>query len=337
MPTSDLTTLQKLLITPQKIIITTHHKPDGDAMGSSLAMYHYLKQKGHQVHLITPTDYPNFLHWMPGNDDVIIYTESISKAHELLDESDLIFCLDFNALSRINDLGHYIKQVTAKKIMIDHHLEPEGFENYRLWDIRACATAELVYQFITEIMDDNRLINEIIATCLYVGIISDSGSFRFPNTRPVVHRIAADLMEKGAKNAEIHQLLFENSTEQRLRFLGFCLHEKLEIKPNLHTALITVSKNEIEAYKITTGDTEGIVNFALSIKDIKMAAFIVERSDMVKLSLRSIGDVPVNEICSKYFNGGGHKNAAGGNSTESLERTIQKFHSILPEFSAYLQ
>lgn len=337
MPTSDLTTLQKLLITPQKIIITTHHKPDGDAMGSSLAMYHYLKQKGHQVHLITPTDYPNFLHWMPGNDDVIIYTESISKAHELLDESDLIFCLDFNALSRINDLGYYIKQVTAKKIMIDHHLEPEGFENYRLWDIRACATAELVYQFITEIMDDNRLINEIIATCLYVGIISDSGSFRFPNTRPVVHRIAADLMEKGAKNAEIHQLLFENSTEQRLRFLGFCLHEKLEIKPNLHTALITVSKNEIEAYKITTGDTEGIVNFALSIKDIKMAAFIVERSDMVKLSLRSIGDVPVNEICSKYFNGGGHKNAAGGNSTESLERTIQKFHSILPEFSAYLQ
>ncbi len=337
MPTSDLTTLQKLLITPQKIIITTHHKPDGDAMGSSLAMYHYLKQKGHQVHLITPTDYPNFLHWMPGNDDVIIYTESISKAHELLDESDLIFCLDFNALSRINDLGHYIKQVTAKKIMIDHHLEPEGFESYRLWDIRACATAELVYQFITEIMDDNRLINEIIATCLYVGIISDSGSFRFPNTRPVVHRIAADLMEKGAKNAEIHQLLFENSTEQRLRFLGFCLHEKLEIKPNLHTALITVSKNEIEAYKITTGDTEGIVNFALSIKDIKMAAFIVERSDMVKLSLRSIGDVPVNEICSKYFNGGGHKNAAGGNSTESLERTIQKFHSILPEFSAYLQ
>jgi phosphoesterase RecJ-like protein len=332
----DIASLTELLAQPQKIVITTHHKPDGDAMGSSLGLYNYLIQQGHHVKVITPTDYPQFLDWMPGNGEVIIYTEQKTAADILIADAKLIFCLDFNALSRINEMGVEVGKSPAVKVMIDHHLEPEDFDDYRYWDINACATAQLVYTFIVHELNNSKLINKDVATCLYTGIMTDSASFSLPNTTSAVHRIIADLIDAGAVNYHIHDLVYNNSTENRLRFLGTCLSQRLEVLYEYNTAIITVSKEDLENYGIVTGDTEGIVNYALSIAGIRLAAFIVERTDMVKLSLRSKGEFPANDICKKYFKGGGHRNAAGGISSGNLEQTVNQFKLILPEYKKLL-
>lgn len=332
----DITQLRELLAQPQKIVITTHHKPDGDALGSSLGLYNYLIQLGHHVTVVSPTDYPDFLSWMPGNGEVVIYTENTVLSAELVAQASIIFCLDFNALNRINELGELVRESIAKKIMIDHHLEPEDFDDYRFWNINACATAQLIYQFIVEELDGKQYINQDVATCLYTGIMTDSGSFRFPGTTSAVHRVVADLIDAGAVNWRIHELVYSNSSEDRLRFLGHCLSEKLEVIHEYNTALISVNHDELEKYHVITGDTEGIVNYALSITGIRLAAFIVQRPDKVKLSLRSKGDFPANEICKKYFSGGGHRNAAGGSSTDTLEQVINQFKSILPEYKTLL-
>lgn len=332
----SLSELKTLLATPQKIVITTHHKPDGDAMGSSLGLYAYLIQKGHHVKVITPTDYPYFLHWLPNNSDVIIYTDAKEEAERHVAEASMIFCLDFNTLSRINELGEVIRNAEGYKLMIDHHLEPEDFDDYRHWSINACAAAQLVYDFIVNVLEDGKMMNKDIATCLYTGIMTDSGSFRFASADATVYRIGADLIEAGAEHWRIHQLVYDNATENRLRFLGNCLTNKLEILREFNTAIISVTAEELKRFNIVTGDTEGIVNYALSINGIKLAAFIIERSDKVKLSLRSTGDFPANEICKKYFNGGGHRNAAGGYSDLNLEETIVHFKTILPEYKTQL-
>jgi len=332
----SITEIKELLATPQHIVITTHHKPDGDAMGSSLGLYAYLIQLGHHVKVITPTDYPSFLHWLPNNSDVIIYTEETELAAQLVAEAALIFCLDFNTLSRINELGELVRASDAYKLMIDHHLEPEDFDDYRHWSINACAAAQLVYEFIVNELNDGAMMNKDIATCLYTGIMTDSGSFRFESANAAVYRIAADLIDAGAEHWRIHQLVYDNATENRLRFLGHCISNKLEILREYNTAIITVTKQELNEYKIVTGDTEGIVNYALSINGIKLAAFIIERTDKVKLSLRSTGDFPANEICKKYFDGGGHRNAAGGASSKDLPSTVNDFKEILKEYKTQL-
>lgn len=330
------TDLKALLATPQQIVITTHHKPDGDAMGSSLGLYAYLIQKGHHVTVITPTDYPDFLYWLPNNSDVIIYTEHEEQSVTLINEAALIFCLDFNTLSRINELGDHIRNTSAIKVMIDHHLDPEDFDDFRHWDINACAAAQLVYDFIVNVMEEPELVSKDVATCLFTGIMTDSGSFRFASATSTVYRIGADLIDLGAEHWRIHQLVYDNVSENRLKFLGYCLSNKLVILRDFNTAIITVTKEELEKYQIVTGDTEGIVNYALSINGIKLAAFIIERQDSVKLSLRSTGDFPANEICKKYFQGGGHRNAAGGKSDKTLEETILDFKAILPEYKMQL-
>jgi len=332
----DITPLINLLTQPQKIVITTHHKPDGDAMGSSLGLYNYLIQQGHHVQVIAPTDYPDFLSWMPGNEEVIIFTETEQRSAELIADADITFCLDFNALNRINEMGELVRASKAVKVMIDHHLEPEDFDDYRHWNINACATAQLVYDFIVNVLHHKELINADVATCLYTGIMTDSASFRLPNTTSEVHRIIADLIDLGAVNWRIHELVYNSASENRLRFLGHCLTNCLEVLPEYNTAIIAVDKAAIKKYDVNTGDTEGIVNYALSISSIRLAAFIVERSDKVKLSLRSKGDFPANDICKKYFSGGGHRNAAGGQSTDSLEQVVEQFKSILPSYKKLL-
>jgi len=332
----DLTALTELLASPKKIVITTHHKPDGDAMGSSLGLYNYLIQQGHHASVIAPTDYPAFLSWLPRNGDVIIYTEQAEKSAALITDADLIFCLDFNALSRINEMGVLVGESKAYKIMIDHHLEPQDFDDYRHWNINACATAQLIYDFIANELHHRELINADVATCLYTGIMTDSASFRLPNTTSTVHRIVADLIDLGAVNWRIHELVYNSATENRLRFLGHCLANCLEVLPEYHTAIIAVNNTDLHKYDVDTGDTEGIVNYALSMANIKLAAFIVERSDRVKLSLRSKGEFPANEICKKYFDGGGHRNAAGGHSGNTLEQVVQQFKTILPEYKKLL-
>ncbi|HEY9534953.1 MAG TPA: DHH family phosphoesterase, partial [Mucilaginibacter sp.] len=300
----DITTLKDLLAQPKKIIITTHHKPDGDAMGSSLGLYNYLIQQGHHTTVIAPTDYPDFLSWMPGNAEVIIYTDKTEQANALIAAADIIFCLDFNNLSRINEMGEQVRAAKAYKIMIDHHLEPEDFDDFRHWDINACAAAQLVYSFIADVLDNKKLINKDVATCLYTGIMTDSASFRLPNTTSTVHRVVADLIDAGAVNWRIHELVYNSASENRLRFLGHCLSNRLEVLHEFNTAIIVITKQDLEKYHVNTGDTEGIVNYALSIASIRLAAFIVERPDRVKLSLRSKGDFPANEICKLYFSGG---------------------------------
>jgi len=332
----DIASLIELLAQPQKIVITTHHKPDGDAIGSSLGLYNYLIQQGHHVKVITPTDYPEYFNWMPGNGEVIIYTEQLDQSAELISEAKIIFCLDFNALSRINEMGELVAKSSSLKILIDHHLEPGDFDDYRHWDITACATAQLVYTFIAEKLKNKALVNKDVATCLYAGIMTDSASFSLPNTTSDVHRITAELIDAGAVNWRIYDLVYNNAPENQLRFLGLCLSQRLEVLHEFNTAIITASREDLEQFDVKTGETEGIVNYALSLAGIRMAAFIVERKDQVKLSLRSRGEIPVNAICKKYFNGGGHYNAAGGHLADGLENVIKKFKLILPEYKKLL-
>lgn len=333
---AQLADLIQWLAGSRRIVITTHHKPDGDAMGSSLGLYNYLLKKGHQVHVVSPSDYPHFLHWLPGNAEVVTYTEELARAKQLVEEAELIFCLDFNALSRINELGELVAAAGAKKIMVDHHLDPQGFEDFAYWDATACATAELIYRLIVD-LGDAAAIDRDIATCLYTGIMTDSGSFRFPNTTSDVHRIIAELIDAGANNSRIHELVYDNNQENRLRFLGYCLSSKLVVMPEYHTAYFYISKQELDKFQIQTGDTEGIVNYALSLNGIKLAAFIVDRGPVRKMSFRSKGEFPANEIARKYFEGGGHRNAAGGSSSLSLSETVDRFIQILPEFEEMLK
>lgn len=332
----ELDSLKELLAQPRRIVITTHHKPDGDAMGSSLGLYNYLIQKGHHVQVITPSDYPVFLQWMPNNTEVLIYPQQAEQSNRYIAEAELIFCLDFNALNRIHEMGVPIQGSSAKKVMIDHHLEPQDFDDYRYWSINACSTAQLVYEFIVNVMVEPELINKDVATCLYTGIMTDSGSFRFPTTTPSVHIIVADLISRGAENWKIHQLVYDNFSESRLRFLGYCLLNKLVVLPEYKAAYFSVSAEELKRFSITTGDSEGLVNYALTINGTRLAALIIERPDTVKLSLRSTGDFPANEICKKYFKGGGHRNAAGGQSDLSLDDTVLKLKEILIEYKSLL-
>lgn len=331
-----LNELKEKLAKRQKIVITTHFKPDGDAMGSSLGLYHWLKGHGHEVDLIVPSDYPSFLFWMPGQDRVIVYPANKQKADQLIENADIIFCLDFNNLSRIHDMAPSVRNAKGTKVMIDHHLTPEGFDDFRHWDNHAAATAQLVYDFIVNHFDDRSAITSDIATSLYTGIMTDTGSFRFQSTTAEVHLIVADLISLGAENWKIHEHIFNSSTENRLKFLGYCLLNRLEVIPEYNTALFAVSSEDLKTFNVTTGDTEGLVNYALSVSGIRLAALIIDRTERVKLSLRSIGDIPCNEICSTYFGGGGHRNAAGGQSTAPMDQVVETFKSILPEYKNLL-
>ncbi|MEQ8927969.1 MAG: bifunctional oligoribonuclease/PAP phosphatase NrnA [Fulvivirga sp.] len=322
---------KKLLSEPQKVVITTHHKPDADALGSSLGLANYLIKKGHDVAVISPTDYPNFLSWMKGNSEVIVFENNEQeKSKELVGDASLIFCLDFSNLHRINELGELVRESKAKKVLIDHHLEPEDFADYALWSIEAAATAELVHQLIND-MGDGDLIDKDIAEALYAGIMTDTGSFKHPNTTKNVFLVCSDLIDKGADTAKVAKLIYDTNSVNRVKFLGYALNEKLKILPEYSTAYFAITADELKQFNSQTGDTEGLVNYALSIKGIKLAAVIIDRTVAVKMSFRSVGDFSVNEFARKNFEGGGHKNAAGGISYETLEATVEKFEKLLKE------
>ncbi len=318
------------------IIITTHHKPDGDAMGSSLALFGYLKQLKHTVRLITPTDYPSFLHWMPGHKDVIIYEQNEKRCKALAEEADFIFCLDFNDLNRINEFGSVVECSKAEKIMIDHHREPSGFDDYRYWTYEASSTSELIFEFIKKCGHLDRITPEI-ANCLYTGIMTDTGSFRYRGTSSNTHRAIAELIDKGAQNSMIHELVYDSNTPMRLKMMGFVLYEKLEILTAYNTALVYLTREELARFNIKTGDTEGFVNYGLSIEGIKLSVLIVDRTKLVKMSFRSKGDFSCNEFARDHFNGGGHKNAAGGQSSDSLDMTISRFTEVLSRYKDQLK
>ncbi len=333
---NDIEALRELLSSPRKIIITTHHKPDADALGSSLALSGFLKKKGHHVQVITPTDYPRFLHWMHGNQDVIIFNEgNEAKTEEMLDDADMVFCLDFSALGRINEMGELIRKSPVHKVLIDHHLEPEPFADFTLWNPKASSTAELVYQLISKLEPENGL-DLHISECIYAGILTDTGGFRHPTTSRNVHIVIADLLRYGVDASRIHKLIYDTSTESRIRFLGYVLEQKLVVLQEYHTAFIVISKEELDRFHSETGDTEGFVNYALSIEGIVMGAVIIDRTEAVKMSFRSVGDFSVNQFARNHFEGGGHKNAAGGKSDESIEETVARFVGLLPQYKNQL-
>lgn len=323
---------QELIQKHQKVVITTHFKPDADALGSSLALSGFLLKLGHQVSVITPSDYPDFLNWMPGNSQVIVYekgkTDFVSK--KLIQEADLIFCLDFSALSRIHDLEKPVGESKAVKVMIDHHTNPEDFAEYALHNSKAASTTELIYDLI-EMLGKKSLIDTAFGECIYAGLMTDTGSFRHPSTTARVHEIAGELISLGVNTNKIHRNIYDSFSEERLKFLGFMLSEKLKVLPEYNVAYFTVTKDELKKFNSQTGDTEGIVNYALSINGISMAAIIVERPEAIKMSFRSIESVAVNDIAAIHFSGGGHRNAAGG-KTEGigLAATEARFLEILP-------
>jgi phosphoesterase RecJ-like protein len=262
-----------------------------------------------------------------------------SKKHELInqliDAADIIFCLDFSSLHRINELGEKVRISNAKKVLIDHHLNPEDFADFEIWRVSAAATAELVYELIIS-LEERHLIDSDIAEALYAGIMTDTGSFQHSNTTQNVHKITASLMELGADTNKVARLIYDSNSLSRLRFMGFALSERLEVLEEFNVALFAISQEDLSNYHSKTGDTEGLVNYALSIKGVVLAALIIDRGELIKLSLRSIGDFPANELAHKYFNGGGHKNAAGGRSTLSLEETVKKFKGLLPAYKSKL-
>jgi bifunctional oligoribonuclease and PAP phosphatase NrnA len=324
--------LKEYLISPKKIVIITHFKPDADALGSSLGLALYLQRRGHLVNVVTPSDYPDFLNWMAGNKEVLVYQkDKPKKAADLVAGADMIFCLDFSSLNRIDGMGEMVRESKAKKVLVDHHLEPERFADFEQWDGQAASTAELVYELILE-MGDVMLINHDIANNLYAGIMTDTGGFRHSNTRHKQFKIAGELVALGADPSRVSKLIYDTNSLERLRLMGYVLSQKLQVLPEYNTAYITLSSEELKRFGSQTGDTEGLVNYGLSIKGVRLSVLISDRRENIKLSFRSLGSFSVNDLARAHFQGGGHRNAAGGQTNTTLDETLQKFLSLLPQY-----
>jgi phosphoesterase RecJ-like protein len=324
--------LQQLLANPQKIAIIPHRNVDGDAMGSTLGLYHILKQLNHQITVVVPNEIPEYLKWIPGIEEATLIFEGAknSEAIKVLKEAELIFTLDFNAFHRTGEqMETTLKTLSATFIMIDHHEKPDNFAKYMFSDINYSSTCQMVYEFIQKLELGN-YINLNAATCLYTGIATDSGGFRFPRTTGNLHRIVADLIDLGVNNSQIHENLYDNGDYNKLQILGKAL-TNMKVLPEYKTSYIALSQQEQNELQVKKGDTEGIVNYGLTIKNIDFAAFFTEVTEekIIKISFRSQGDFDVNQFARNHFNGGGHKNAAGGKSFDSLEDTITKFIAIL--------
>ncbi|MEL6192217.1 MAG: bifunctional oligoribonuclease/PAP phosphatase NrnA [Bacteroidota bacterium] len=324
-----ISTLKEWLASPKRIAITTHQRPDGDAIGSSLGLYHFLKDSGHKVKIIAPTDYGENLKWLPGREDIIIGPDDPDMANWNFESADLIFCLDFNALSRINEFEDTVRYAEGKKIMVDHHLEPEGFSDLDFWDHTASSTAEMVFRMITALGETDKISTDA-AEAIYMGVMTDTGSFRFTSTTPAVHRMIAVLLEKGANSNKIHDRIHGNSTENRLRFFGYCLSNCLFILPELKTAYIKVDKSVFKEFYIKPGETEGLVNYALGIKNVNLGILLTSQDDIVKFSFRSREEVSASEL-AKQFGGGGHFYAAGARLIGNLEEAEEKLIALLEE------
>ncbi|MCS7019261.1 MAG: bifunctional oligoribonuclease/PAP phosphatase NrnA [Cytophagales bacterium] len=321
----NIESLRQALSVPRKIVIIPHQKPDADALGSCLALWNFFKNKGHVATVISPTQYPDFLQWMPGHEETLVYSEAThGSCQQVISEAEIIFCLDFNDLKRCEPLDVLISgNTTAIKAMVDHHQDKKDFANFEYVRVTAAATAELIYELIHLLGNDSD-ITPPIASCIYAGIMTDTGSFKYPATTPQIHRIVANLMEKGINHSLIHRNIYDNSTLDRLRLKGFALSERLKVIPELHTAYFVLSKADLSRFHHQIGDTEGLVNYGLSIRGVKLSVILKEDEGFVKMSLRSVGSLSVNDIARTHFNGGGHINAAGGRlpgmSIEEAER-----------------
>ncbi len=336
MENTDFQKINDLLTQPASILITTHTNPDGDAIGSSLALSAYLLKKHHQVKIIVPDPFPEFLTWMPGQENVLIFKQDPDKCNSIIGEADMVFCLDFNHLNRLNEAGVQIMKSKAKKILIDHHLSPSSHFDLKISIPDTSSTSELIYDFILA-SGDHALLDKSIAACIYAGIVTDTGSFSYSCNYVKTYEIVADLYRLGIDGEHIHRLIYDTYSEKRLRLLGYSISDKLVVLPDYHTAYISLSREELDRFDYQVGDTEGVVNYALSMKNINLAALFMDRDGQVKISFRSKGNFSVDELARKYFNGGGHSNASGANCDTSLEETLRIFLDILPKFQKQLK
>ncbi len=332
MSEKDIAEIKHLLSTSKKVVIIPHKNPDGDAIGASLALYQFLKRQGHEVTVIAPNDYPHFLKWMPFEKDVLKFDSNQKNAEKRIEEAAVIFTLDFNSLSRVGDMQVALSNAKGTFIMIDHHQQPDDYATYMYSDTSIGSTCEMLFNFL-QWLDGDALIDAETASCLYAGIMTDTGSFRFPSTSSTTHKVIALLIDKGIDNAAIHNSVYDTNSLDKLQLLG-CALKNLVYLAEYHTAYIALSKEELSTFNFKKGDTEGFVNYGLSIEGAKLAAIFIEslEEDHVKISLRSKGDLSVNQMAREHFEGGGHINAAGGRSDKDLKGTIAYFKSILPSY-----
>jgi phosphoesterase RecJ-like protein len=325
------------LNTPAKAVITMHQKPDGDAMGSALGLYHFLIALGHDATVISPTNWATFLDWMPGVDKVIDFEQQKEKALGIINSVGMIFCLDFNVLHRTKNMEQPLLAARCTKILIDHHEQPqEDAFTYGISNTSKSSTCEMVYDFIVASGHASKL-NQDMAECLYTGVMTDTGSFRFPATTASVHRMIAHLKDIGLLHTRVHDNIYDNFLENRLRFIGYALVNRLEVLYEYNTALMYITRGDLQRYNIKTGDTEGLVNYLLTIQDIKFGALVIDRDGERKWSFRSKGLFDVNAFARKHFTGGGHVNAAGGSSYDSLDKNVQYFKEVIKEYQNQLQ
>ena len=326
--------LKKELSGPRRIVITTHQGPDGDAMGSSLALYMFLKKRGHDVRVIVPNDYPEYLHWLPLNDDVVNFMKNRPLGEELVEKAEFVFHLDYNVLSRSADMTRFLYKCRATRVLIDHHPDPEMPCRYVFIDTRVSSTCELLYGIMKRW--DHTLIDHDIATCLYTGVMTDTGSFCYRSAGEQTFFVAAELMRYGISREDIYDKVYDNYSENRARLQGYCLNEKMEVFPQYRAALISLDLEEQRRYGFVIGDTEGFVNLPLSIKGIRFSAFFLEKEDKTKMSFRSKGNFSVNDFSRTHYGGGGHLNAAGGDSKIPMPELIQQFRDLLQTYEKEL-
>ncbi|GBU08724.1 exopolyphosphatase [Bacteroidales bacterium] len=318
-----------------RIVIVSHVSPDGDAIGSSLGLAHFLQELGKQVTVIVPNDFPEFLKWMKSANDIIVYDRVPTLAEETIAIAELIFCLDFNALKRIEKLGPLVESSPAKKVMIDHHLYPENFCNVTMSYPQITSTCEMIFRFICR-MGMFEDMNKHSAECIYTGMMTDTGGFSYASNNAEMYYIIGELIKKGINKDEIYRLVYNTNSLDRLRLMGLVLYEKMKVYPEVKTALIVLSSSEQYKYNCKKGDTEGFVNLPLSMSDVVFSVFIREDRDYLKISLRSKGDFACNEFAAANFNGGGHKNASGGEFYGTLEEAVAHFEKVLPAYASLL-
>ena len=329
---ADIHAFGELLSTPKKIIALSHVNPDGDAIGACLALQHSLTAKGHQVTLVAPNRFPEFLQWMPGASGILIYKEHKHKVQRLLTEAELVICVDFNDLQRIDDLGAFVLNTPAKRALIDHHLEPDkNTFDFLFWGTDFCSSAEVVYHLLKELYRQDA-ISTIVASTIYAGIMTDTNDFRNNCSNPNIFETVADLIRCGIDKDKIHSEVYDNYTEDRLRLMGYALHEKLVVLPHYRAAYIALSKQELTQFNHQIGDTEGFVNFPLNIKGIVLSAFFTETQDNIRVSFRSKGEFSVNDFARAHFMGGGHKNAAGGKLSTTMNEAVEFFKQALQKY-----
>ena len=322
--------------TPKEIFLSAHENPDGDAVGSLLALFHFFNSMGHTVTMMVPNRFPDFLTWMPGQENIMIYAESKSHCDEKMNRADVLFSLDYNSPSRIGKAEQTFRSSTAIKILIDHHIDPEkDFYNHCFSTVQTSSTAELVYEFMIEI-DKDRVDREI-GDCIFEGMMTDTGSFSYNCNFARTFQIVSELIEKGVDTVKINRLVYATYAEPRLRLLGFAISEKLVVNKTYNTAYIWLTRDELNRFQYKIGDTEGLVNYAMSIEGIRFAALFTERENKIRISFRSTGNFSVNEFARSHFQGGGHKNAAGGDSFENMNKTLENFERLLTRYASELQ